>query len=79
MYLILVLEILLLQSPVIVIQVSVSEHVSLFFDIAFFRGALQEPDKYRGRCSNSTIGLSTGSPMEDLEKELKELKGFATP
>jgi len=25
------------------------------------------------------FGLSTGSPKEDLEKRLKELKGFATP
>jgi hypothetical protein len=25
-----------------------------------------------------TIGLSTGSPIEELEKGLKELKGFAT-
>jgi hypothetical protein len=24
-------------------------------------------------------GLSTGSPMKELEKELKELKGFAVP
>jgi hypothetical protein len=28
---------------------------------------------------NQTIGLSTGSPMEELEKEPKELKGFAVP
>jgi hypothetical protein len=27
----------------------------------------------------SSIGLSTGSPMKELEKEPKELKGFATP
>jgi hypothetical protein len=26
-----------------------------------------------------TIGLSSGSPVEELEKELKELKGFAIP
>jgi hypothetical protein len=26
-----------------------------------------------------TIGLSTESPVEELEKGLKELKGFATP
>jgi hypothetical protein len=26
-----------------------------------------------------TIGLSMGTPMEELEKELKELKGIATP
>ena len=35
------------------------------------------PDKYRGECSQPTIGLSTGYPIEELEKELKELKGFA--
>ena len=32
----------------------------------------------RGGCSQPTIGLSTGSPMEELEKGLKELKGFVT-
>jgi hypothetical protein len=26
-----------------------------------------------------TIGLFTGTPMEELGKGLKELKGFATP
>jgi hypothetical protein len=30
-------------------------------------------------CSQPTIGLSTGSPMEELEKVLKELKGSAAP
>ena len=29
--------------------------------------------------SQPTIGLSMGSPMEELEKGLKELKRFATP
>jgi hypothetical protein len=38
-----------------------------------------EPYKYRGGCSEPTIGLSVGSPMEELEKGLKELKGLATP
>ena len=33
----------------------------------------------RGRCSQPTIGVSVGSPMEELEKGLKELKGFETP
>ena len=28
--------------------------------------------------SQPTIGPSTGSPVEELEKGLKELKGFAT-
>ena len=35
--------------------------------------------KYRGGCLQPTIGLSMGSPMEELEKGLKELKGFAAP
>ena len=48
-------------------------------DIAVSWEALPEPNKYRGRCSQSTIGLSMKSPMEELEEELKELKGFATP
>jgi hypothetical protein len=37
------------------------------------------PDKYRRGFSLPTIGVSTGTPMEELEKGLKELKGFATP
>jgi hypothetical protein len=44
---------------------------------------LPEPDKYRDRCSQPTTELSMGSPIgsprEELEKGLKELKGFATP
>jgi hypothetical protein len=31
-------------------------------------------EKYRGRCSQPTIALSTGFPMEELEKRTKELK-----
>jgi hypothetical protein len=37
------------------------------------------PDKYRDGCSQPTIGLSTESTMEELEKVPKELKGFAAP
>jgi hypothetical protein len=33
---------------------------------------LPDPEKYRGRCSLLTIGLSAESSMEELEKELKE-------
>ena len=47
-------------------------------DIAVSWEALLEPDKDRGGSSQPTIGLSTGTPMEELEKGLKELKGFAT-
>ena len=36
-------------------------------------------DKYRSGCSQPTIGLSIVSPMEELEKGLKELKSFAAP
>ena len=46
-------------------------------DIAVFWEALPEHDKYRGRCLQSTIGLSTGSSTEELEKGLKELDLFA--
>jgi hypothetical protein len=38
-----------------------------------------EPDQYRCGCSQPTIGLSIGTLMEELRRELKELKGFATP
>ena len=37
---------------------------------------LPEPYKYGGKCSQATIGLSTWSPIEELEKGLKELKGL---
>jgi hypothetical protein len=47
-------------------------------DIAISWEALPVPDKYRSRCSQPKIGLSIGSPMEELEKGLKELKWFAT-
>ena len=36
-------------------------------------------DNYREGQSQPTIELSTGSPMEELEKGTTELKGFATP
>jgi hypothetical protein len=48
-------------------------------DMAVSWEALPEPYKYRGRCLQPTIGLSSGYPVEELEKGLKELKGFATP
>jgi hypothetical protein len=41
--------------------------------------ALPVPDKYRSGFSQPNIGLSTGSPMEELEKVPKELKRFAAP
>ena len=42
------------------------------------REALIEPYEYRCRCQQTTIGLSAGSLIEELEKGLKELEGFAT-
>jgi hypothetical protein len=36
-------------------------------DISVSWEALPVPDKYRGRCFQPNIGLSTGSPMEELE------------
>ena len=46
-----------------------------WLDIAVSWEALPEPDKYRGRCLQSTIVLSTGTAMEELGERLKELKG----
>jgi hypothetical protein len=48
-------------------------------DIAVSWEAVKESDKYRGECSQTTVGLITGSPMEELEKGPKELKRFAAP
>ncbi|EDL36841.1 mCG1041909 [Mus musculus] len=48
-------------------------------DIADSWEAMPEPGKYRGRCLQPITGLSSGSPMGDLEKEQKELKEFANP
>jgi hypothetical protein len=40
---------------------------------------LPVPDKYRSGCSQPSIGLSLGSPMKNIEKVPKELKGFSAP
>jgi hypothetical protein len=37
------------------------------------------PGKHRSGCSQSAIGWNTGSPMEELEKVAKDLKGSANP
>jgi hypothetical protein len=47
--------------------------------MAVSREALPVPDKYRCGCLKPTIGLSRGTPMEELVEGLKELKGFTTP
>jgi hypothetical protein len=41
--------------------------------------ALPMPDKYRSGGSQPSIGLNTGSPMEELEKEPKEMNGVCSP
>jgi hypothetical protein len=38
----------------------------------------KSPSKHRSGCSQSANGWITGLPMEELEKEPKELKGSAT-
>ena len=43
-----------------------------------FVSVMTVPGKYRSGCSQSAIGWNTGSPMEELEKVTKELKGSAT-
>jgi hypothetical protein len=48
-------------------------------DIAVSCEALPETDKYRSGYSQPSIGQSTGSPMKELDKGPKELKGFAAP
>ena len=48
-------------------------------DIAASWEAVPEAEKYRGGYSEPTIGLIMGSPVEELEKGLKELKGVAVP
>ena len=46
-------------------------------DIAITWDALLVHDKYRGGHSQPAIELSTESPLVELEKGPKELKGFA--
>jgi hypothetical protein len=43
-------------------------------DMAVSWEALPEPYTYRGGCLKLVIGLSVGSPVEELEKGLEELK-----
>jgi hypothetical protein len=37
------------------------------------------PEKCRNGCLHPSIVMNTGSPMEELEKTLKELKEFCSP
>jgi hypothetical protein len=48
-------------------------------DIALSWKVVAVPDKYRSGGSQPSIGLSTGSPIHELEKGPKEMKGFAVP
>jgi hypothetical protein len=45
-------------------------------DTAVSWEAVPDPDQYRCGCWQLTIGLSTGTSMEELEEGLKELKGL---
>ena len=47
-------------------------------DVAVSCETIPGPSKHRSGCSQSANGLITGLPMEELEKEPKELKGSAT-
>ena len=47
-------------------------------DVAVSRETMPGPSKHRSGCSQSANGWITGLPMEELEKEPKELKGSAT-
>ena len=44
-------------------------------DIAVSWEAFLEPDKYRSGCLQSTIKLTTGTPMKELGEGLRESKG----
>ena len=46
--------------------------------IAYASKILLGPSKHRNGCSQSAIGWITGTPMEELEKVPKDLKGSAT-
>jgi hypothetical protein len=47
-------------------------------DVAVSCETMPGPSKHRSGCSQSANGWITGLPMEELEKEPKELKGSAT-
>jgi hypothetical protein len=47
-------------------------------DVAVSGETMPGPSKHRSGCSQSANGWITGLPMEELEKEPKELKGSAT-
>jgi hypothetical protein len=47
-------------------------------DIAVSCEVMPVPGEHRSGCSQSAFGWNTGSPIEELEKVSKELKGPAT-
>jgi hypothetical protein len=47
-------------------------------DVAVSCETMPGPSKHRSGCSQSANGWIIGLPMEELEKEPKELKGSAT-
>ena len=65
--------------PIISHQTQTLLHMpARFANIAVSCEAMPVPGKYRSGCSQSSIGWNTGSPMLELEKVPKELKGSAT-
>jgi hypothetical protein len=63
------------------VAMNIVEHVSLLYVAASsgYSKILQVSEKYRGGCSQPSFGLSTGFPMEELEKGPKELEELAAP
>jgi hypothetical protein len=69
--------------PIISIQMLTPLHTLARFywkdpDVAISSETMPGPSKHRSGCSQSANGWITGLPMEELEKEPKELKGSAT-
>ncbi|EAA19790.1 hypothetical protein [Plasmodium yoelii yoelii] len=69
--------------PIISIQTLTPLHTLAIFyrkypDVAVSCETMPGPSKHRSGCSQSANGWITGLPMEELEKEPKELKGSAT-
>ena len=48
-------------------------------DIAVSREALPEPDKYRGACSQPTVGLSTEFPNGGVRERTEGAEGACNP
>jgi hypothetical protein len=53
-------------------------HPIISLQIAVSCETMPGPSKHRSGCLQSAIGRITGPPIEELEKDPKELKGSAT-